>query len=284
MNKVKIVVVSYVPLLVDEDPLLVDEGRHDGTEELKRKLKVVKDLYEPPIACLWERTCAYSEGKEENHISPIFVMKNAELVVNHLTMWSENEPVEWFELCVLEQQDYYGVVVWPNLQKSKERLIVAHLHKHGEIIPKNATWNFVSIPLLFHSEGIGTIKEAKRYLANMEKTKIGFIDQDDFSSDSASDIKEAMKKVHWCGPLKIRTAHEEAERFLVQYHDSAPDKEEVMDKLDTTKCGDAKPTKDVLCTDCKYWNPDPHPFKSELHCERALKLRYGRCGSFRRRR
>ena len=189
-------ILSYIPLL---------EGYSSNMskEELTEKLKTIDTEREEIKYCLW----ADSDGTGPY---PVFVIKDAKKIVNHLKYWAENNVQNWFDLCIIDEGEKYCVILWPNLIKSKDRHLYNHMVVNEEIILESE-WSFLYMfcPLFYRSAGRGTLDKVKE--AIREETYLGFIDTNDFDINNPLNTKIEPITV---GPLKVHYKHEFAEKYL----------------------------------------------------------------------
>jgi len=136
-DKMLALIISYVPLLMGEagrtdlDPAevgaLVDQA--DGTAK----------------ACIWL-------NKDDAGPSPCLLFEGARAIADHLKMWAEDEPEQWFKLVLAEHGGLYGLALMPNLDKGVERFRMAYQLRTGYPLPPAdfqmifKPLNFVSLP------------------------------------------------------------------------------------------------------------------------------------------
>jgi hypothetical protein len=117
----KAVVISYVPLLTGEPGRVLSVGDEDFKRLMAEADRCPSGLAD---ACLW-----MAEG---SGVFPVFVMPQAHADADHLLVWSENRPGDWFALCFAQRQGRYVAALFPNLAGSVERFEAAHFASHGE--------------------------------------------------------------------------------------------------------------------------------------------------------
>jgi hypothetical protein len=181
------IVVSYVPLLVGEsgkamaidDPHLhemlskIDEG-HDGHVH----------------ACLWMA--------EENGVFPVFLMKDAHAIADHLLAWAEGRPADWFALCFVEKQGRYVVGLFPNVSASVERFEVAHLIVHGDMSTADG-YEIIFRPLTFVSGLNHTFGRVKAMIPTT--AIVGFVEPSEFDPHAPEKLSpDAIRRV---GPFPV---------------------------------------------------------------------------------
>jgi hypothetical protein len=121
-----------------------------------------------PGACLWYST------EDGGTATPCFLIDRAEEVVEHLKVWTEGNPSEWFKLFVYAESDKYHVVLFPNLEKSIERFKISMLHLTGEFADNHGKFSLLFRPLHFISPGLGY---GSKMLSKVGKTAmLGFLD------------------------------------------------------------------------------------------------------------
>jgi len=146
-EKKKVVILSYFP----NAPLTAQ-----FTEDPDKVKGLLNQIPEPPhiLGCAW---CVHQEK-----ISPVFLLKDSESVLDHLVKWSEDKPEDWFKLCIFDEGDHYHITLWPDVIKSKDRYIMNHLHLHGEILTEDDhDFNMIFAPLHFMSPVSGFLTKAK---------------------------------------------------------------------------------------------------------------------------
>lgn len=198
----KMVIVSYVPLLFGEGGEKIDISTSDKINEFASEL--MKHDYGQVDACLW---AANTDGT----ISPVFVMPRAKEIAQHLSMWAEDQPQEWFEVCLLDKVDTYFIILWPDLEKSKERHIYNWMIKNQEIvIEKNTEFSFIVKPLYFRSGNRGTLDKVLELVKDMSDISIGFLDKEDFNM---SDPLSTQIEPYYLDSFKLQFKHDQADAY-----------------------------------------------------------------------
>jgi hypothetical protein len=91
----QVILVSYVPLLMGEagrsdwDPKQVQEAMEEGPSGLAD-------------ACVWLQD-------DEGRLGPCLLLPQADIIAEHLKLWAEGQPEEWFRLCAAEHGGLYGL-------------------------------------------------------------------------------------------------------------------------------------------------------------------------------
>ena len=116
----KAVVVSYIPLLTGEPGRVLSVGDGEFRRLIAEADRCPSGLAD---ACLW-----LAEG---GGVFPVFVLPQAQAVVEHLLAWAENRPGDWFALCLAQRQGRYVAALFPNLVGSVERFEAAYFANHG---------------------------------------------------------------------------------------------------------------------------------------------------------
>jgi hypothetical protein len=161
MNKSPLVLcVSYIPLFI------ADPTKNHSMKEIIKLLNEAIENVPCPIACVWAQI-------NDKHI-PCFLINKAREIVDHILLWSEDKPHEWFKLIVERDVAHYEVALFPNLIKSKERQLIQYVMTNNEIIPESSERQILFKPLHFRSKSISMINTIN--LA--DPSMVGFIESD----------------------------------------------------------------------------------------------------------
>lgn len=197
-------IVSYIPLLWGDGGEKIDLSVEENVHNLAAKLEETDKDCGQPLACLWA-------GNKDGSLSPVLVLENGSLVAQHLEGWAEDDPGEWFELCILDKGDVYFVCLWPNLIKSKDRHICNCMIRYEEIIIEdNYDFHFLFRPIYFMSQNRGMLDQARGMLKNANEATLGFIDQKGFDMENPLQSKS---EPYYVGPFPLRFEHELAEEY-----------------------------------------------------------------------
>jgi hypothetical protein len=198
-EKTKMVIVSYVPLLYGAGGEKIDVST-DGLKKLTDNLSAL-DRCGQIKACLW--------SKED--YSPVFVMPHAKEVAGHLSMWAEGSPQEWFEVCILDKDDVYFIILWPNLEKSKDRHLYNWMIRNSEmILEDDVEMSFIFRPIYFRSKNRGMIDQVLGIIKDRKKINVGFVDQADV------DMKHPLNtqaEPYYVGAFPLRFEHKQADAY-----------------------------------------------------------------------
>jgi hypothetical protein len=176
-------VVSYVPLLTGEAGSLVDSEDLAG---------LVDQLPSGGAdACIWLM--------RDHQPIPVFVMENANDIIDHLVAWSEEKPIEWFSLKIMDRDGKYAIALIPNLEKSVERWRMAYHLRVGYPVPTNAHFNIFFRTINFVSGGKTSYHSVKDMIG--PETQVGFIDLKDVDRNDPSKID--YQKIRCLGPFPI---------------------------------------------------------------------------------
>jgi hypothetical protein len=171
-------VISYVPLFTNKpyDIKLTEDAIDDFVDNLESKLKLGS-----ATACLWLR---------DDSPHPVFIMEHGDDIADHLTLWSEGKPSDWFNLMAVECDDgHYTLMIIPRVDKSIKR--------HGANMNKailNSDCKVVFVPLQCRAEATDS---SRVFLKELSGTvRIGILDE---SYTLFGDIKKLNfeKVVNW---------------------------------------------------------------------------------------
>lgn len=167
------ILVSYIPLLYSEP----------GINQSKEQIEKMKEaLQESDLGnakgAVWSR--------ENGEAVLTLVIDKAAEIVNHLNMWSEGKPEEWFTFQVVQNEGGYGISIMPELEKSFERFRI----QNG--LSTNFDAKQVQIffrPLVFLSKATKAYDMAKSdikdkirvYLIDSELVNIGKFSENQFN-------------------------------------------------------------------------------------------------------
>lgn len=177
MSKKPDVIISYVPCLLGNPTQTVDIGKTFHLEQVQEMFQRGTDL-SVAVGCAW--------GIDSGAPVPMLVLDHGDAIYEHLMIWSEGKPEEWFDLIIHFEQGVYAVVLMPNLERSTKRSERVHgkLPKKVQIL--FAPLHFVALP---GSETGTTMKPMIR-----GKTKFGIIDRARLAEDM-SNIGEVVRDV-----------------------------------------------------------------------------------------
>lgn len=171
-RKESYLVLSYFPLLVGDPTKVIDMKNISAFEELQKSLSSYEELGNAS-ACLW---CRY-----ESRIVPVFAMKKARQIAEHIRFWSQESgvgsgidhgPSSWFKLAVVKEGGRFSLLLFPNIELSIKRFKTLH----G--LPADLGEDKLVVlfkPLVFISNGPGMLSKAKF----VKESYVGFIDPDE---------------------------------------------------------------------------------------------------------
>jgi hypothetical protein len=191
-----IVLISYVPLLVGDPMQLIPPER---TAELMEGLDQLPSG--AAEACLWFKHNVKSDTDYE--MRPVFLMKDADNIVEHLKMWAEGKPTEWFHFHLRQKNKRYAFALMPDFDRSISRHSIAFQMRTGYPVPKNTRWTFVFRAIHFTSGPENMFLPDRQRLA--DPTEVGFLD---ISKVDPLNLDESIQKlddaeVKWLGPFKL---------------------------------------------------------------------------------
>lgn len=187
--------ISYVPLLMGEPGVnLTPYGTRELSKELKDLFKQIEEVNNVVPGCLW---VSYKEIKA----CPVFLLKRAKDIYDHIMLWSENKPEERFHLQYYVTKEKYGVRLFPDPKKSIARFKEAWLIRQGELIPPETEIKLISKPLEFDSKTPGFVAQHEM----PKEVYLGFCDLDEIG-DPTKLNEEVVQKLYpdfkWIGPFK----------------------------------------------------------------------------------
>ena len=186
-DRSRVVVVSYVPLLPPNSPIISSPG----DQAIHTVLQHVEACPDGHVeACLW-----VAKG---DAVMPVFVMERAHAIADHLTQWSEQRPDEWFSLCLVERGGRYVAVLFPNLKESLNRFCANQLH----LVDPDAVAGGCGIVFrcLHFVSGPQHVFESVRSKVPA-RTMVGFLDVADLDRDHPEDV--APEQVMFVGPVAV---------------------------------------------------------------------------------
>lgn len=164
-DKPQYLCISYVPLL-SPDSFQLYEGIEGIPEEIKERISECEQ-HAIADACLWV--------SEDGKGVPVFALKKAREITEHLVHWAEGKPEEWFSLYLVKHQNKYMISLVPNLQKSIGRFKLNTLMTREEMITDERII-FIYLPLRFFSKKPGTPEKIQ---IGEETSYLGLIDTDE---------------------------------------------------------------------------------------------------------
>lgn len=184
-------VVSYIPLLTGDPGFSLDLSK--DPDKIKEFLDAVEN--ETPdchaAACVWVL--------KDDFPSPVFCMENAHDILDHLEWWSEEKPVDWFNLLIREQDKKYVIALVPKLNKSIERWNIAYQLRTGFPPPKETRYSILYRALHFVSGGQSAFDQVKDKIG--PEIMVGFIDMKDMNQADPSQTD--FQKTRWIGPFPV---------------------------------------------------------------------------------
>ena len=210
----KYIVVSYVPLLsptvrIMQDPSVqYAAATKETTEEIGHAIEQTPDAHVK--ACVW--MIDQSSGKKEFY--PVFLLDNANEVLDHLLYWTENDVRSWFSLYLEKIDDNrYVAMLFPNLSKSIQRFKLSCL-QHSEYIPESgADYTLIFKPLEFLSQVATVFDKVNAQLT--DEIKLGFLNTADFDQDHP---ENCVDKIRCIGPItRVRKDDTEGTKYITSY-------------------------------------------------------------------
>jgi len=166
-DKKSCVLVSYMPLLMPEGPLanidiletMSDKTYEDFSDSLGDNTHVE--------ACLW------TLDDKLGSATPVFVIKDAHAIAEHLEEWAEENVDKWFRLVFAENDGKYLVTLWPNLDESVARYKLRYLMEREEFL-EDIEYRLFFQPLRFVSGISNMFVNVKSKIGS--KASVGFLD------------------------------------------------------------------------------------------------------------
>jgi hypothetical protein len=165
MKTNKYICVSYTPQLLGKPGELIE-----NKDNIMAMAKKLDEINANVIGCAWT--------EKDGLISPIFVVENAKAVYDHLMIWCEEKPEEWFSLTIKKHKDgkRYWVVLWPDISKSIERFKIGQV-MFNETFINDKDITILCKPWRFISKDSGMYEVLKDKVGN--KAFFGFLDVND---------------------------------------------------------------------------------------------------------
>lgn len=184
--------------LISYSPLLWSEA---GKERVALQSVLSNNDIGRVESCLW---AADTDGAAY----PVFIMKQAEAIREHLIAWSEEKPAEWFDLAVVDLGDRYAVVLWPRLYRSVERFKTAWLNSHSEFLPSDHELKILFRPLNFVSIDSGMLGKCRDKIG--KQSKVCFLDSSNFDKNDPAKSGEPML----VGVFNVSFEHTMAKQYI----------------------------------------------------------------------
>lgn len=171
-EELKVVVLSYVPLMTGE------AGRSDlDIDEITEAFEQCPDG--TADGCVWLQD-------NDGTTYPCLLYDGAEQLAEHLKLWAENEPGEWFQLVIAEYGGRYGMALIPKFDKGIERFRIAYQLRNGFPLPENLKYEFIFRPLHFMSRFDHVFSKIKSNIAN--GVKVALMQASEYKDDDPSSI------------------------------------------------------------------------------------------------
>ena len=178
--------VSYVPLLTPKGSLkhILETVSDQTYKDFENSMDDIPGVE----GCLWTLDDEYELA------TPVFIMKNAHAIAEHLEEWAENAVDKWFKLVFTENDEKYSVTLWPNLEESVARFKLRYLMEKEEFV-EDFKFQIFFHPLNFVS-GMKNNMFTNIKPKIGPKTSVGFLDIGDFDpADPGSIDSDDIKKV-----------------------------------------------------------------------------------------
>jgi hypothetical protein len=173
-ERIKAVVVSYVPMMVSNDAGRIDLDFEAVSESITDCPDGVAD------GCVWLQD-------DDGSAHPCLLYAEAEQLAGHLKLWSENEPGEWFQLVIGEYGGRYGMALIPKFDKVVERFRLAFQLRNGYPLPDDMDFEFVFTPLHFASQFDHTFTQVKPAVKDRMTLSVACV----------SDLEDGYESVNW---------------------------------------------------------------------------------------
>ena len=202
-----VVLVSYIPFLAGEAGEVIPASR------LKELGAFIESMPSGNArACLW-----FEHGGK---VAPVFVYPRGDTLAGHLVAWSEEKPVDWFNLYLKQRHNKYVFALIPKFEKSIERHRITSQLRMGYPLPKDTTYSIIFRSLHFvsgDSSAIGIVRDKIS-----EDVSIGILDEThiDLEHPDESARKLDTDKINWFGPFKLGS-NKDANKFLDSILDDA---------------------------------------------------------------
>ena len=227
------IVISYFPFCCDHIPqtAILTNPPKESVEEI-HKIVMDSSAFAEALGCLWTG--------DDDIISPVFVIPNAERLYLDLAEWSGGKLSKWFTLDWGVHNDTYGIVIMPRLEESIKRFKLRCLIELEEFTQQSdfvilfQPLRFGSAPLVKPNSrvaaqvpGFDKLTEQEQRLAmefttrNMKnmlthrlvggsQNRVGLIEQSDVDAEKMKILKEPF----WIGPLEVIPNSEHAIKHL----------------------------------------------------------------------
>jgi hypothetical protein len=184
----KIVMFSYVPLLYAPPQMLLDELTQNNIEAVAEFMEGLKDGN--ATGCLWV--------DHNGQPAPVFVYPNAHEIAEHLHLWTEEKPTQWFHTHLEIKDGKYLIILIPQIDKSIERWKINFQLTYGYPPPKDLKFEVFFKPLYFVSGTENTLE----LIADRVKhcPNIGFMNMDSLDFDDPDNTDPDA--IVWLGPFR----------------------------------------------------------------------------------
>jgi len=126
MEKVSAMIISYIPGVSEGSGIMLDPSK-DNIEELLESLgKKCKNSN--AVGCVWLGSA--------NDPFPCLMLKDAKEIADHLHIWAERKPAEWFDVTIGRKHGLYGIALIPRMDKSVERFSKMYRLRYNKEFPK----------------------------------------------------------------------------------------------------------------------------------------------------
>lgn len=182
------IIISYVPLLTGKPGEIIDS---DAMLKLADKMDdLAKNGH--VNGCFW--------AIDLDNPQLVFAMDKGDEIAEHLRLWSDGNPEEWFNVCIAEYNGRYAVALLPDVKLSIERFKFAHETFNNSKFNSDDHFHVFFVPIIFTSQ-----HQPMTYIMIKDhiKTHIGIhiIDMKNVDIDKPNSLDSS--KIHSIGTFKI---------------------------------------------------------------------------------
>jgi hypothetical protein len=193
-NKIKsnALVVSYFPLLSNRFSLMYGHTPIDADKIGQLLDETIGENLANAKACIW--------GIVGGSPCIVLVLNRAQEIADDLKAWSEDDVESWFGVDICQEEDAYGIALFPDLNKSFERFNKRRRFEMLEELSRDSKYTIVFDPIRFISKGLGSFAGIKDKIG--ETIKVMFLESSDLDhGDLQQSVTDGLINV---GEFRVR--------------------------------------------------------------------------------
>jgi len=183
----KAILFSYIPLLYAPPEAMMQELTNNNIEAVAAFMEGLRDGN--AAACLWT--------EYEGQPAPVFLYPDAHDIAEHLELWTEGKPTQWFTTHLQVKNGKYLIILMPQVDRSVERWKINFQLIYKYPPPSDMKFEVFFKPLYFVSGSQNVFEIVEDRITHCPY--IGFMDVDSFDLDNPENTDP--EAIRWLGPF-----------------------------------------------------------------------------------